>query len=176
MKISVLYHSKSGHTEQMARAIAQGASEAAAIEARAIPIEDKEESSLEFIRESKCVILGSPVYFASICGAVKSWFESDARELGLPGKLCGGFATADYVHGGGELAIQSILNHFMVFGMYAYSGGGAFGKPVIHIGPVALSSSLAEQTPTFVEYGKRMAIATIDLFGPKNSSGGISAA
>ena len=53
-------------------------------------------------------------------GEVKLWFEKAARQYGLAGKLGGAFATADYVHGGGEIAIQAILEHMLVYGMVTY--------------------------------------------------------
>ena len=50
---------------------------------------------------------------------------------GLTGKLGGAFATAEYLHGGAELGIQTILDHMLVLGMMAYSGGGAYGAHLI---------------------------------------------
>ena len=81
------------------------------------------------------------------------------------GKVGGAFATADYLHGGGDLGIQTILNHMMVLGMLTYSGGGSFGKPVIHLGPVALHGHLEESKELFRLYGQRMATKTVSLFG-----------
>ena len=52
----------------------------------------------------------------------------------------------------------------MVLGMLTYSGGGASGKPVIHLGPVAISGHLDESRSTFELYGKRMAKKTLELF------------
>lgn len=161
MKMSVLYYSKTGNTKQMAEIIAQGMASTEGVEAKAFSIEEIDET---WVKESKCIVLGTPVYMASICAAVKNWFETSAMKYGLPGKIGGAFATADYVHGGGELAIQSILDHMLVFGMLAYSGGGSFGKPVIHLGPVALKDRLEESKETFLLYGKRMAAKTLEIF------------
>ena len=41
--------------------------------------------------------------------------------------------------------------------MLTYSGGGSFGKPVIHLGPVALHGHLEESKELFRLYGQRMA-------------------
>ncbi|MCI8326438.1 MAG: flavodoxin, partial [Lachnospiraceae bacterium] len=51
-----------------------------------------------------------------------------------------------------------------VYGMMTYSGGGSLGKPVIHLGPVALSSRLEESEETFLTYGERMATKATELF------------
>lgn len=161
IKISVLYHSVSGTTKKLAEAIVQGINTVEGAEGKAFPID---QTDAEFIKESKCVILGTPVYYASMSGEIKMWFEKEARALGLAGKLGGAFATADYVHGGGEIAIQSVLSHMMVYGMLAYSGGGAYGKPVIHLGPVAIKSEADQYITIFSTYGKRMAAKTIEIF------------
>ncbi len=82
----------------------------------------------------------------------------------LAGKLGGAFATADYIHGGADIAIQAILAHFMVLGMLAFSGGGSYGKPVIHFGPVAIKAQLDDFRETFTLYGQRLGRKTADLF------------
>lgn len=164
MKIAVLYHSPSSTTATMADAICQGIDSIGGVTCKAFPIAD---ADADYVRESKCVILGTPVYYASMSGEVKMWFEKAARQYSLQGKLGGAFATADYVHGGGEIAIQSILSHMMVYGMMAYSGGGAYGKPVIHLGPVAIKAHAEDYVETFRAYGARMATKTVELFGEK---------
>ena len=162
IRISVIYHSVTGTTKRMAEAICKGASSVNGVECMAFPIESPD---AEYVNESKCVILGTPVYYASMSGTVKMWFEKTRGQFGLQGKLAGAFATADYIHGGGEIAIQSILSHMMVSGMMAYSGGGAYGKPVIHLGPVGIKSDIESYVETFRIYGERMAMKTLELFG-----------
>lgn len=71
------------------------------------------------------------------------------------------------MHGGGELGIRTILDHMMVLGMLTYSGGGALGKPVIHLGPVAIGGHLEESKDVFLLYGKRMAEKTLEIFSEK---------
>jgi NAD(P)H dehydrogenase (quinone) len=98
-------------------------------------------------------------------GKTATWLETQAGTLALAGKVAGAFATAGYVHGGGDLAMQGILTHLLVFGCLAYSGGAACGKPVIHLGPVALADNINAYRATFETYGKRMAAKCIELFG-----------
>ena len=162
MKITVLYHSVSGTTREMAENICQGINSVEGMEGKAFPLSDIDAA---YIGDSKCVILGTPVYYACMAGEVKIWFEKAARQYGLAGKLGGAIATADYVHGGAELAIQNILTHMMVYGMPVYSGGGSYGKPVIHLGPVAIKENAGQYEETFRTYGARMAIKTAGLFG-----------
>jgi NAD(P)H dehydrogenase (quinone) len=162
MKMSVLYYSKSGNTEKMAQIIAAGMETVEGVEAKAFSLEEADEA---WVRESRCVAVGTPTYMADLSGQVKVWMEGPFRKYELAGKLGGAFATADYIHGGAELAIRTILDHMMVFGMLAYSGGGSAGKPVIHLGPVAISGHLDESRETFELYGKRMAEKAKELWG-----------
>ncbi|NCE65815.1 flavodoxin [Pseudoflavonifractor sp. 524-17] len=162
MKLSVLYYSKSGNTKRMARAIGAGAQSVEGVEVGVFPLERVDQ---EFVKESACVLLGTPAYLASMAGTVKNWLEIQARSCSLAGKLGGAFATADYVHGGGDMAVQGILTHFMVLGMVVYSGGGSWGKPYIHLGPVAISEELERYRPIFTAYGERMAKKSKELFG-----------
>lgn len=161
MRLTVLYYSRSGNTEKMANAIVHGMGTVENVEARAMPI-DKIET--DFIESSVGVVLGTPTYLADVAADVKVWLDA-AMKYKLAGKLGGAFATADYVHGGGENAIKTILNHMLVLGMLAYSGGGASGKPVIHFGPVALKEDLDSYADTFGIFGQRFAIKAAEVLG-----------
>lgn len=162
MKAIVLYHSKTGTTKQMAEVIVKGMVSVEGVEAKAFSIDDIDEA---WAKESKCVVLGTPIYMASVTGVIKNWLETSGVKYGLMGKMGGAFATADYVHGGGELGIRTILDHMLTLGMLTYSGGGAYGKPVIHLGPVALKGHLDESIETFELYGQRMATKAIGIYG-----------
>ena len=113
MKMAVLYHSVSGNTKTMAEVIAEGMQSVAGVAAKAFSVDDVDEA---WVKESKCVVVGTPIYLASVSGKVKSWLEGPCKKCELAGKIGGAFATADYVHGGGELGIRTILDHMMVLG------------------------------------------------------------
>lgn len=162
MKMTVVYHSKTGTTKKMAEVIVEGMNSVSGVEAKAFSVEAIDES---WAQESKCLVVGSPIYVSSISGAVKTWLEGACKKCNLAGKIGGAFATADYVHGGGDLGIRLILDHMMVYGMLTYSGGSSFGKPIIHLGPVAIKAQMEEYEDTFRLYGQRMATKTVELFG-----------
>lgn len=161
MKMSVLYYSRTGNTKRMAECIAEGMRRVPGVETGVFALEAIDEA---FVKESGCVVLGTPTYLASMAAAVKTWLDESSRKYGLAGKIGGAFATQDYPHGGADLAIQSILSHLMVMGMLTFSGGGSMGKPVIHLGPVALKDGLEGYADTFLTYGERMAKKTVELF------------
>lgn len=102
---------------------------------------------------------------ADSCTAVHQWLEEPFRKLRLAGKLGGAFATARYIYGGAELAINGILVKMMCVGMLVYSGGFSYGEPIIHMGPVAIDPHIEESADVCRIYGQRMAQKAKELFG-----------
>lgn len=86
MKMTVLYHSVTGNTKTMAQVIAEGMMTVAGVEAKAFPIENWDAA---WVKESKCVVLGTPIYLADLCSAVKVWLDGPALKAGLAGKVGG---------------------------------------------------------------------------------------
>lgn len=161
MKAAVFYHSVSGKTKDMAEVIVAGMNEVEGVEAKAFSIEEFDE---QWAKESKCVIIGTPIYMATLSGELKVWLEKVAPTFELSGKLGGAFATEAYIHGGGEAGIRTILDHMMCYGMMTYSAGGSKGAPVIHLGPVSVNQYAQDCISTFQIYGKRMAEKAVELF------------
>ena len=160
MEGTVLYDSVTGHSERMAEAVAEGMRRGG-LEARAFPVEGIDTA---FAKESRVIVLGGPVYSASVGARLRAFLEKGFPSLEPAGKLGGAFATADYVHGGGEIFLQQVLTHMLCRGMLCYSGGSAFGRPVIHLGPVAISDALSDYEEVFRLYGERMAGKALELF------------
>ncbi len=71
MKIVVLYDSKTGNTEKMAEAIAEGAGELAEVEIKKIG----EAFPLTIIADADGVVFGSPVYYADISNGMKDFLS-----------------------------------------------------------------------------------------------------
>ena len=164
MKLSVIYHSETGKTRRMAEIIARGMNSVEGAEARAFSIDELDQA---FAAESRCIVFGAPIYGAYISGKMADFLMKGTRQIGLAGKLAGAFTTARYVHGGGDLGIQEILNRCMLAGALTYSGGGTCGMPVIHLGPVAISDTMPIEQfdDTFETFGRRMAQKALELFG-----------
>lgn len=81
MKMMVLYHSKTGNTEKMAKVIAEGMERVDGVAAKVCPIEEVDE---EWAAESRCIVLGSPIYVSSVCAAVKDWLDGPCKNASLP--------------------------------------------------------------------------------------------
>ena len=161
MKMSVLYATRTDNTKEMAEIIVKGMNSIADVNAKAMSIDNID---AEFLKASQCVVMGAPTHLASTAIEMMTWLHTAAIQYGFAGKIGGAFATAGYIHGGGELVISDILRHMMVYGMLTYSGGAAFDHPVIHLGPVAIANKLSESHEMFLLYGQRMAQKTKEIF------------
>lgn len=157
MKLAIVYDTKTGNTAKMAEYLMEGIAAVDGAEAKAFPITAVDE---EYVKSSDALIVGTPTYNGTLTARMKAWLENAPSKLNVAGKLGGAFATAAFIHGGGDLAIQCILTHLMVDGMMVYSGGQAKGMPVIHLGPVAIAPDLNIFADLFRIYGKRMAEQT----------------
>lgn len=153
MKLAILYETRTNTTKTAAEYIREGALSAGA-EAECFHIGEED---AEYVRSADGVIIGSPTYMASISGNMLAWLQSKAGALGMAGKLGGAYATEQYIHGGAENVISTILTHEMCFGMMVWSGGGSCGKPVIHLGPVGMSQNIGDFRDLFFTYGRRFA-------------------
>ncbi|RDY23197.1 flavodoxin [Romboutsia maritimum] len=160
MKVSIVYHSKSGKTKHIGEIIKLGLEEVDGIEVKCMDIENID---VEFLKESKGVIFGTPTYLANTTWKMKKWLE-EFRDVNFGGKLGAVYATADYVWGGADTAILTVINHLMVKGMLVYSGGASLGKPYIHLGYVSVNGVNDEDTEVPTTFGKRIGEKVKELF------------
>jgi len=166
MKLAVIVDSKTGNTRQAADWIVQGMNRVGNAEAKAFTIPEVDE---DFVKEARGIVIGSPSYAAQMTPDLHTWMMSSAGKLGFAGKLGGAFATEQFTHGGGETVIQSILTIEMVNGMLCYSGGGACGMPVIHLGPVGVNDNVEKHNgmvyykDNFIAFGERFAKKAADI-------------
>ncbi|OUQ26995.1 hypothetical protein B5E80_01510 [Flavonifractor sp. An135] len=154
MRLAIVYDTKTGNTAKMAEYLIEGFTAVDGAEAKAFPITAVDE---EYVKASDALIVGTPTYNGYLTARMKAWLESTPAKLNVAGKPGGAYATAAFIHGGGDLAIQCILTHLLVDGMMVYSSGQAKGMPVIHLGPVAIAPDLDAFADLFRIYGKRMA-------------------
>ena len=161
MKLSVIYDSKTGNTEKVAGYMTDGMNSLPGVEAKAFPITDVD---YEFAKESCGIVFGCPTYAAGPTADFYRWMEQDMKALSPAGKLGGVFATGRFIHGGEDINMMTMVAHLLVRGMMVYSGGGAFGDPVIHVGPVEISPDAEDFRELFETYGKRFAGQALKTF------------
>ena len=76
--ILIIFHSQTGNTEKLARAVAQGVDEtehARAIVKRAV------DTNAQDLKECSAVVICSPEYFGYMAGAMKDFFDRTYEEL-----------------------------------------------------------------------------------------------
>lgn len=77
-KILIVYHSQSGHTLKMARAVARGVE---SIEEVQVLLKKASESTASDLVECDGLIMASPEYFGYMAGAVKDFFDRTYEPL-----------------------------------------------------------------------------------------------
>ena len=168
MNLAVIYDSITGNTKMAAEWIISGMNEMTGVNAKSFPIQTVDE---EFVSTAKGIVIGSPSYASQMTPEMHTWLLKTGAKLPFAGKLAGAFSTQQYTDGGGDLVIQSIMTIETVKGMLFYSGGGAYGKPVIHLGPVAVNNNVEKHNgmeyykDSFAIYGRRFAKKALELFG-----------
>lgn len=161
-KVSIIYFSQTGHTKKVAKEIELGIkSENENIIVKQFSLDNIDNN---FLEESSAVIFGTPTIYSNISWQLKKWFD-ESKKINLEGKIGGAFATANYVQGGADIALQSIINHMLVKGMLVYSGGSSLGKPYTHLGPIAIVSEIDDSKEMFRIFGIRIAKKLKILFG-----------
>ncbi len=115
MRILVLYFSKTGNTEKLAQAIAEGVRGAQGVEAA---LKSTEEVSKDDFLAADGVIAGSPVYFGLMAADMKRVFDDfiSVRKK-MEGKVGAAFATSGDPTGGKETTMFSIIQAMMIYGM-----------------------------------------------------------
>ncbi len=97
LKIVIIYDSKTGNTEKMAKAIAEGASDHAEVEVKKIG----EAFPLIIMADADGVIFGSPVYYADISNNMKDFLSHvetyiNANKRKINNKLASVFGSYGY--------------------------------------------------------------------------------
>jgi NAD(P)H dehydrogenase (quinone) len=128
--VLVTYHSLSGSTEKMARAVAEGAK---TVPGARVALKRVGEVTGPDLFSSDAVIVGSPVYWSNMSGEVKTFFDNWQFKFGvfpefkMRNKVGAAFATGGQVSGGKEVTMLTILAAMLGNQMIVVSGGGAFG-------------------------------------------------
>lgn len=158
-KIMVVYYSKTGNTEMMAREVAKGATE----EGVETIVKSVEETTPDQLTEYDGIIVGSPTYFGAPSWEIKKLFDDSVKYYGkLKGKIGGAFTSSANIAGGNETTILSILQMMLIHGMIVY-GTTEPG----HYGPVAIGFPNQEVLKECRHLGKRVAILVKKMKGKK---------
>lgn len=129
-RVLVAYLSKSGNTETMARAVAEGARSVAGAVVSLQKIADVKEADL---LGADAIIVGTPVYNGGAAAEVKQFIERWPFGR-LKEKVGAAFCTSGGSSAGEELALMDILSSMLVFRFVIVGGDtweAAFGASAI---------------------------------------------
>ncbi len=107
-KILILYYSKTGNTEKMARAVAEGA--------RAVPgieVELTYHVTAEQLKDFDAIIVGTPTYHHDTTIDIKKLFEEAAvKGVDLKGKIGAAFGSYGWSGEAPRLVLEIMKNRF----------------------------------------------------------------
>jgi NAD(P)H dehydrogenase (quinone) len=197
-EVLVLYYSRDGATAELARHVCRGIETVDGAHARlrtVPPVTASDESpgasvpesgaryvTLEDLRETQALILGSPTRFGNMAAPLKHFLDSTAS-LWLSGALAGRpaavFTSTQTMHGGQETTLLSMMLPLLHHGMYLVglpyteralnetrSGGTPYGASHVGVpGAPGAPAVLTEHEKTLAHaLGKRVASLAVQLF------------
>lgn len=118
-KIAVVYHSAHGHTEFIARQIAEGVASEPRTAVSLLKVEELMTSPDELVVYDG-LILGSPTYLGGVSGTFKTLMDKTGalwRTQQLQGKLAAGFTVSSLPSGDKQSTLQSMFVFCMQHGM-----------------------------------------------------------
>lgn len=115
IRILVVYDSRTGNTEKMAHAVADGARK---VEGTTVVVKSAEKARVHDLLEADGIILGSPTYYGDMSGRLKTLIDQSNDIHGkLEGKVGGAFTSSAGTACGAETTILSILHAMLIHGM-----------------------------------------------------------
>jgi NAD(P)H dehydrogenase (quinone) len=156
VKLLVVYHSRSGNTEKMAFAVAEGAKSVEGVE---VAVKKAEETSLEDLLNADGIIMGAPTYYGQMSAKLKALIDESVKIHGkLEGKVGAAFTSSGGTASGAETTLLSIVQTMLVHGMLVQ--GRASDK---HYGAAAVGSPNEKELESCKTLGRRVASLVMKL-------------
>ncbi len=155
-KALVVYDSKTGNTEKMARAISEGIKEAGLD----VEVKKVDDASLDDLIAADAIVLGSPTYFGTMSGKMKVFIDKSDDIIGkLQDKIGAAFTSSAGIAGGNETTlvslIQAMLMHRMVI-IGHQRGSYVIGYSSGSYGAVSIKAPDEECITGCRQFGKRI--------------------
>ena len=149
-KVLVVYDSKTGHTEKMASAVAEGARQVSGVD---VVVKRVDKTDIEDLLSADGIIMGSPTYYGQMSAKLKALIDKSVKVHGeLEGKVGAAFTSSGGTASGAETALLSILEAMLVHGMIVQ--GNPHGK---HYGAAAVGSPTNKELKLCEDLGERTA-------------------
>ncbi len=135
--VLVVYFSKTGNTEEMAKAVEEG------LRSEAVDVVRKKVSRAlpKDLVGADGVILGSPTYYGNMSSEMKAFLDRTVSLHGkLDGKVGGAFACGGVLGGGVEATAMALTQALLIHGMIvqgdpwgSHYGTVSIGKPTVAV-------------------------------------------
>jgi len=156
MQILVLYYSKTGNTEKLARAVAEGIEQ---IQGAQAVLKTTDQVSQDDFLACQGIIAGSPVYFGVMAADLKRVFDDFiGTRKKMEGKLGAAFATSGDPTGGKETTMFSIIQVMLIYGMIIV------GDPMSATGHYGVACS-GEPDEKALDNGRKLGTRVAELAG-----------
>jgi len=151
-KAIVIYDTRTGHTEAMAKEICEGIGQ----EGLECELTKADCLKVDVLPDYDAIVIGSPTYYGSMTAEIKKRLDETVKFHGkLEGKVGGAFASSANVGGGNETTILHILEALLIHGMIIK--GISKGD---HYGPVAINAPDERARKACRKYGQEIAQLT----------------
>lgn len=117
MKIYVVYDSEIGHTEALAKAVAEGAQVGTGTD---VLLRHVRAADIRELTDVDAIIWGCPGHFGTISSDLKQWIDKLGylwAQGALVGKVGAAFCTTATVHGGIEMTLWNLITPMLHNGM-----------------------------------------------------------
>ena len=149
-QVIVVYDSRTGNTEKMAMAVAEGAKQVPGVK---VVLKNVDKASMEDLLSADGIIIGTPTYYGDMSGKLKEFVDKSFKIHGkLKGKAGGAFTSSGGTACGAETALLSILHSMLIHGMIVQ---GRFEDK--HYGATAVEAPNETEIESCTELGKRIA-------------------
>jgi NAD(P)H dehydrogenase (quinone) len=156
-KAIVIYDTRTGHTEAMAKEICEGIKD----EGLDCDLMKADCLSIDALPGYDAIVIGSPTYYGSMTAEIKKRLDESVKFHGkLEGKVGGAFASSANVGGGNETTILHILEALLIHGMIVK--GVSKGD---HYGPVAINAPDKKALQACRKYARGIAQLTKTICG-----------
>ncbi|MHA2405209.1 MAG: flavodoxin family protein [Candidatus Hermodarchaeia archaeon] len=155
-KMLVIYDSKSGNTEKMAFAIAEGIKTFTQI---IVEVKKVTQVQLEDLQAADGIIVGSPTYYGDMSAKVKDLMDRSVDIHGkLEGKVGAAFTSSGGTATGAETTLLSIIQAMLIHGMIVQGRANTD-----HYGAAAVGSPNKDELKSCQDLGKRTANLMLTL-------------
>lgn len=151
MKILVVYYSRTGNTEKMAQAVAEGVKSTGAD----VTVKKAADATSTDLKSADGIIIGSPTYYGLMAAEVKQLFDGSSDVRGqLENKVGAAFTSSGSPDGGNQTTLLSILQAMLIHSMVVVGDPMETGG---HYGAVAVGAPNKNALEVCKQLGSRVA-------------------